>query len=110
MTGETERARLDQWLWRARFFKTRTLAAAFVAGGGVRLTRAGLTSRAEKAHAPVGPGDILTFARGGRIISVRIRGIGARRGPAAEARALYDAVTAGADAGPGRLGENGGHA
>jgi ribosome-associated heat shock protein Hsp15 len=76
--------RIDKWLWRARFFKTRTLATKVVAGGirvnGVRVVKPG---------ASVKPGDTLTFAQGTQIRVVRIAALGERRGPAPEAELLY---------------------
>ncbi|MBN2906799.1 MAG: RNA-binding S4 domain-containing protein [Rhodobacteraceae bacterium] len=81
--------RLDKWLWQARFFKTRSLAAKVVAGGHVRVN----ATRTDKPGARVGPGDTLTFAQGRDIRVVRILAPGTRRGPAPEARALYDDLT-----------------
>jgi len=81
--------RADVWLWRARFFKTRSLAAKFVDDGRVRLTRAGLESRLDKCARPVKVGDSLVFALGGRLTAVRVEAMGERRGPPAEARGLY---------------------
>jgi len=78
--------RLDRSLWHARFFKTRSLAARIVSGGGVRVNGA----RTAKPAAAVGPGDVLTFAQARAIRVVRITALAARRGPAAEAQALYD--------------------
>ena len=82
-------ARADVWLWRARFFKTRSLAAKFVDEGRVRLTRAGQESRLDKCARPVKVGDALVFALGGKLIAVTVAGLGERRGPPAEARTLY---------------------
>jgi ribosomal 50S subunit-recycling heat shock protein len=81
--------RADVWLWRARFCKTRTLAARLIEGGRVRLTRSGQETRLDKPARPVKPGDALVFAIAGRVHAVRIEALGARRGPPAEARALY---------------------
>jgi ribosomal 50S subunit-recycling heat shock protein len=81
--------RADVWLWRARFFKTRSLAAKFVDEGRVRLTRAGQEGRLDKCARPVKVGDSLVFALGGRLTAVRVEAMGERRGPPAEARALY---------------------
>ena len=81
--------RADVWLWRARFFKTRSLAAKFVDEGRVRLTRAGLESRLDKCARPVKVGDSLVFALAGRLTAVRVEAMGERRGPPAEARTLY---------------------
>ena len=81
--------RADVWLWRARFFKTRSLAAKFIDEGRVRLTRAGQESRLDKCARPVKVGDALVFALSGRLIAVTVAALGERRGPASEARALY---------------------
>lgn len=90
MTDQT--CRLDLWLHRARFLKTRAQAAAFVAAGRVRLTHAGSQVRVEKPGRAVRPGDELVFAIGGRVTAVRIEALGTRRGPPEEARALYSAL------------------
>ncbi len=84
MSGET--LRIDKWLWYARFFKSRSLAGRLCAAGRVRVN--GTIVR--KAHHALRPGDVLTFPQGPRIRVVRIVALGARRGPAAEARTLYD--------------------
>ncbi len=80
---------MDVWLWRARFFKTRTLAARVVAEGGMRLTRAGVDERVIKPAKALRKGDELVFAFAGRLHAVRVESIGDRRGPPSEARALY---------------------
>lgn len=85
-------ARIDVWLWRARLAKTRALAAAAAAGGRIRVTRAGLTSRVDKASRAVRIGDELVFTAGGRLFAVRILELGARRGPPEEARRLYESL------------------
>ena len=78
--------RLDKFLWHARFFKTRSQAAAFVAKGRLRLD--GMPTA--RAHQPVRVGCVLTFPLGPRIRIVRVLALGERRGPAAEARTLYE--------------------
>jgi ribosomal 50S subunit-recycling heat shock protein len=85
--------RIDVWLWRARFFKTRNLAARIVEGGGVRLLRGGARTPVDKPSRPVRCGDVLTFAQGPKWVAVRVEALGERRGPAAEARALYTVLT-----------------
>lgn len=87
MTDDACRA--DVWLWRARFFKTRSMAARYVEEGRVRLTRGGQESRLDKPARTVKVGDQLVFALGGRLIAVTIVAVGERRGPATEARGLY---------------------
>jgi len=84
-----ESVRVDVWLWRARFFKTRSLAARIVDEGRVRLTRAGVETRIDKPARLVKPGDALVFALGGRLTAVTVEAVGVRRGPPPEARALY---------------------
>jgi len=85
MSEAAAKLRLDKWLWFARFYKTRTLAAGIVAGGGVRVNG----TPASKRSTTVGPGDVLTFARDDHIRVIRIEACGIRRGPAPEAQALY---------------------
>ena len=81
--------RIDVWLWRARFFKTRALAARFVDDGRVRAIRALGEARLDKASRAVKVGEGLVFAVGGRLVAIRIEGLGTRRGPPAEAQSLY---------------------
>ena len=84
--------RIDVWLWRARFAKTRTLAAAMVERGAVRLTHNGAQTRLDKPSRSVHVGDRLVFALGGRLMDIEVLALGERRGPADEARALYQAA------------------
>ena len=85
--------RLDVWLHRARFMRTRGLAAAFVEAGRVRVTRAGVQQRVDRPGRTVRVGDELLFAIGGRVTAVRVEALGVRRGPPEEARALYAALS-----------------
>lgn len=85
MSDPKPRQRLDKWLWQARFYKTRTLAAKEVSAGHVRLNG----DKVSKPATPISPGDVLTFARGARVWVVEIAALGTRRGPAPEAQALY---------------------
>lgn len=78
--------RIDKWLWQARFCKSRALASKLCAAGRVRVSG----SLIQKAHHPVRVGDVLTFPQGHDIRVVRIAGLGLRRGPASEARLLYE--------------------
>lgn len=81
-----ETIRLDKWLWYARFFKTRGLAAKVVAGAHVRVN----TVKVSKPAATVGAGDVLTFPMGRDVRVIRVLACGTRRGPAPEAQALYE--------------------
>ena len=78
--------RLDKWLCHARVFKTRTLAADRIGAGGVRLNGA----PCRKPAAIVRPGDVVTAAVSGAVRSLRVVALGTRRGPPAEAQALYE--------------------
>lgn len=80
------RQRLDKWLWFARFFKSRSIAARLCAARRVRVNSIVVS----KAHALVKPGDVLTFPQGIDIRVIEIVAPGERRGPATEARALYN--------------------
>ncbi|MEH6665454.1 MAG: S4 domain-containing protein [Brevundimonas sp.] len=91
MSGET--CRLDVWLHRARFLKTRSQAAAFVEAGRVRITHGGVQMRVDRPGRTVRAGDELLFALGGRVTAVRVEALGTRRGPPEEARALYSALS-----------------
>lgn len=85
MSETAQKLRLDKWLWFARFFKTRSLAAARVAAGDVRINGERITKRATT----VSSGDVLTFAQGRAVRVIEVVAIGSRRGPAPEAQALY---------------------
>lgn len=85
MSPPRETLRLDKWLWQARFFKTRGLAAKIVSGGKVRVN----SEPVSKPARAVGPGDVLTFSQGDRVRVVEIAELGTRRGPATEAQGLY---------------------
>ena len=84
--------RIDLWLWRARFVKTRGLAADLVERGAVRLTHQGRETRLDKPSRCVHPGDLLTFVHAGRVTTLTVDAIGERRGPPEEARALYSLI------------------
>jgi ribosome-associated heat shock protein Hsp15 len=84
-----ERQRIDVWLHRARFAKTRGAAARLVTEGGVRLVRGGASRQLDRASAEVEAGDALVLPLRGQLRTVRIAKLGGRRGPPAEARQLY---------------------
>lgn len=80
-----EQVRIDKWLWAARFFKSRSLAAAACEGGEVDVN-----GQAAKPAKHVRPGDLLriTLREGKRLI--RVLALDERRGPAPRARLLYE--------------------
>lgn len=94
-----EACRIDVWLWRARFVKTRGLAADLVERGAVRLTHQGRQVRLDKPSRSVHVGDELVFVIHQRVTALRIEALGERRGPADEARALYSIILGSGEAG-----------
>jgi ribosome-associated heat shock protein Hsp15 len=87
MERESESLRIDKWLWAARFFKTRSLAADAVEGGKVHLNG----SRTKPGRA-VRAGDELKIRRGPYEWVVIVRGLSERRGPGSEAQKLYEEI------------------
>ncbi len=88
MSGEADSIRIDKWLWAARVFKTRSLAAAACAGGKVDVNEQGV-----KPAKLVRPGDLLHVTVGVARRVLRIAALSDRRGPAPRARALYEDLT-----------------
>jgi len=80
------RQRIDKWLFFARAVKSRSLAAKLVLGGRVRINR----DKATQASDTVKPGDVLTITLDRRILIWNVVDAGSRRGPAEEARKLYE--------------------
>lgn len=83
--------RLDKFLWFARIVKTRALAQQLAEGGRIRIGGRVV----DRAHVPVRVGDVLSFAQRGAVRVLRVEALPARRGPAAEARALYTEIAEG---------------
>ncbi len=77
--------RLDKWLWYARLVKSRSLAAKLIEEGCIRVNR----QRVVKAAACIKCGDVLTASLHDRIRVIEVLALGFRRGPPAEAQALY---------------------
>jgi ribosome-associated heat shock protein Hsp15 len=90
----SERQRIDVWLFRARFAKTRAAATRLITEGGVRIVHDGVPRRLEKASVEVEAGDVLLFHWQSRLVALRVVAMGARRGPASEARTLYSELDA----------------
>lgn len=82
---EAARLRVDRWLWHARFYRSRSLAATAVAGGKVHVNG----ERVKPARA-LRIGDLITVARGGVDFECRVLGLPERRGPAPVAARAYE--------------------
>lgn len=88
-TEDRDWQRLDRWLWSARFLKAKSDCVRFIEDGLVRINR----QPTGKAHARLRPGDVLTLPlprAGVRVI--RVVALATRRGPATEARTLYEDI------------------
>ncbi len=91
--GQEKRVRVDQWLWAARFYKTRALAAEAVDGGrieinGERVKRSRIVRVGDEVRVRMPPFEHV----------VGVEALSARRGPATEARLLYKETDASRDA------------
>ena len=86
MSDPALKLRVDKWLWHARFFKTRSLSAKVVSAGKLRVNGQPISKPAYSLSA----GDVLTFPQGDDVRVVKVLAMGERRGPAPEARLLYD--------------------
>jgi len=93
MHDDSDRVRLDKWLWAARFYKTRSLATEAVDGGKVEVNG----DRAKPAKA-IKPGDEIRLRLGPYEHIVIVRALAERRGPASLAQGLYDETQASRDA------------
>ena len=85
MCRDSAEMRIDKWLWAARFYKTRSIATDAVDGGHVELN--GERARPAKQ---IKPGDELRIRVNQNTFVVHIRALAERRGPASEARTLYE--------------------
>lgn len=82
--NDTEKFRIDKWLCAARFFKTRSLAAAAIECGKVHINEV----RIKPAKA-VAVGDMLNIHIGQKQFVIEVLALSNRRGPASEAQKLY---------------------
>jgi len=89
LTEAPQSLRLDKWLWHARFFKSRGLAAALVKSGRCRVDGTSVS----KPSRTITAGNVLTFPKADEVRVVKVLALGERRGPAPEAQALYEDLT-----------------
>ena len=87
--SSADRVRIDKWLWAARFYKTRSLAADAIGGGKVSLNGDGM-----KPAKMVQIGDEVRVRLGPYEHVVTVRGLSERRGPASVAHGLYEETAA----------------
>jgi len=85
---DAARIRLDKWLWCARFYKTRALAASACESGRIRLNG----NRVEKPGREIRPGDVLTLPLCREALVIRVLSGASRRGPAPQAQELYEII------------------
>ena len=85
-----EKIRLDTWLWYARFYKSRSLSSKAILSGKVRVN----SNKIIKPASKVKINDVLTINHVNTVRIIQIQSIGARRGPASEAQALYKDLSA----------------
>jgi ribosome-associated heat shock protein Hsp15 len=83
-----ESLRIDKWLWHARFCKTREIAQGKAEAGHIRING----NRVERSSFAVRIGDMMTLPSGGKVVTLRVLGLGLRRGRADEARLLYEVI------------------
>jgi ribosome-associated heat shock protein Hsp15 len=87
--AEDSRVRIDKWLWAARFYKTRSLAAEAIAGGKIQVNG----DRVKRAK-PLQIGDEIRIRQGLYEHHIVVRELSDRRGPAVQAAALYQETAA----------------
>jgi ribosome-associated heat shock protein Hsp15 len=85
---DTDRQRIDKWLWHARVVRTRSAAAALTTAGHVRLNGERITASSR----PVKPGDVVTVALDRTVRVMKVLGFAERRGSAEQAKVLYEDV------------------
>ena len=85
LPGLTERMRLDKWLWAARFFKTRALAADEIAKGRIMVNE-----QVAKASRELKAGDRIDIRQGYLTQTVMVKALSTIRGPAVHAQQLYE--------------------
>ena len=90
MPAETDRQRIDRWLWHARLVRTRNDAATLAGLGYVRVNGMRIDAPGRMVRA----GDVITVALDRRVRVVKVRGFRERRGPAGTGETLYEELTA----------------
>ncbi len=88
MNVETNRQRIDRWLWHARVVRTREAAAALAGAGYVRVNGARVAAPGRMVRS----GDVITVALDGGVRVLKVTGFVDRRGPTGTAAALYQAL------------------
>jgi ribosome-associated heat shock protein Hsp15 len=94
--------RIDKFLWFARIVKTRALAQQLAQEGRLRIDGRVV----DRAHAPVRPGEVLSFALRGTVRVIRVEQLPVRRGPPTEARLMYTEIEPSAPSGATHAGSS----
>ena len=89
MVIESDRQRIDKWLWHARVVRTRNAAASLASWGHVRVNGA----RIDAPSRMVRTGDVITVALERNVRVLKVTGFAERRGPAADGQFLYEELT-----------------
>lgn len=88
--ANTDRMRIDAFLYRARFFKTRAIASRAISGKGARIARDEQIRRTDKPSANIMPGDTISFSQAARVVTLHVLELPKRRGPAPEVQTCYE--------------------
>ena len=88
MDGKIDKVRIDKWLWWARFFKTRSLAAKKISNGAVRVN----SCRVLKPSAEITIDDVLTLKQGKKVRVIRVVSLGQKREKYDIAKKMYEDI------------------
>jgi len=86
---DSDRQRIDRWLWHARIVRTRDVAAALAGAGYVRVNGVRIDAPGRYVRA----GDVITVALDRHVRVLKVRGFVERRGPASTGQSLYEDLT-----------------
>jgi ribosome-associated heat shock protein Hsp15 len=95
-SADRPRQRIDKWLWFARVVKSRSLAQKLAVSGRVRVNR----EKCDSASHPLKVGDVLTISLDRQVRILKVLQPGSRRGPAVDARLLYEDLSPPAPSAP----------
>tara|TARA_B100001175_G_C18905973_1_gene355559 strand:+ start:36 stop:329 length:294 start_codon:yes stop_codon:yes gene_type:complete len=88
LDGKLDKVRIDKWLWRARFFKTRSLAARKISNGAVRVNSCCVL----KPSVKITIDDVLTLKKGKTVLVIKVVSLGQKREKYETAKKMYEDV------------------